>query len=88
MGFESDESGTILFILDIGPTETHINYLKCGSRINKKHTPGSPVAVFDIKSLVMNQLPAVLVHTGFNYFQNSIYAGFNLVGLVLTLALI
>ena len=38
---------TILFILDIGPTETHINYLKCGSRINKKHLPGSPVAVFD-----------------------------------------
>ena len=46
-GVETEIPATILFILDIGPTETHINYLKCGSRINKKHTPGSPVAVFD-----------------------------------------
>ena len=45
--FQTGIPATVLFILDIGPTETHSLLLNDQSRINKKHTPGSPAAVFN-----------------------------------------
>ena len=79
---ERNDSATVLFSSHIEPAVTYIFFLKCGSKLNKKHTPGSPTAVFDHHKRSLHFLWCLnLVPAGFNYFS-LIPAGFNYFSLI------